>query len=409
MEFDDRLLVDASSWLQRSPRLLVGTICTLVIGVLIADWLLPKDTAIGVLYAIPILFSLWRNRRRSLLAVGSLCIVLLALPLANVREADHASMPAVLIGRIGTALSLGVITAIGLMRLRAERELRRLRKVAVTTLRSLGDAVLTISEEGRVHFVNVAAEVLLGRSRSSLLGRDLAQVFVTRAVDTPRPPVVELAEKGLPDWREAVLSTRDGRSVPIEYARTLIESADGEQFGEVLVFRDITARKEHEDAMKRLAYRDELTGLPNRTSLLDRFQLELAHARRNRESLGVLYLDLDGFKLVNDRHGHAAGDALLIEVAQRMRSALRAGDTVARIGGDEFVVLLPTISGEPDALRVAEKLRAALEPAVEFRDLELHTSASIGIALFPRDGGEPDALLQRADAAMYRAKHGGAS
>ncbi len=390
-----------SSWLLRSPLLLRCTVCALIAAVFIADWHLPSDTAVGALYAIPILFSLWVERRRFTLAVAGLSLVLLAVPMSNFA---HESTAASVAGRAAVAFSLGVTTMIGLMRLRAERELRTLRKVSLTTLRSLNEAVLTLHESGTVRFVNRAAERLLGRTRDELVGRALAEVFDVVDIDAPRPPIVELLEKGLPDWREALLHVHDGGRVPIEYARSSIESAEGERFGYVLVFRNITARKHAEEAMKRLAYRDELTGLPNRTSLLDRFELELQHARRNKESLGVLYVDLDGFKQVNDRHGHAAGDTLLVEVAARLCSALRAGDTVARLGGDEFVVLLPAIAGEADARRVIEKLRVALLAPIEFRDVKLTATASVGLALFPRDAKDPDELLQRADAAMYRAK-----
>ena len=180
-----------------------------------------------------------------------------------------------------------------------------------------------------------------------------------------------------------------------------------ERFGEVIVFRDIRSRKEHEESIRRLAYRDDLTGLPNRVSLLDRFQLELAHARRGKNALGVMYLDLDGFKLVNDTHGHEAGDHVLKVTARRLASTLRAGDTVARLGGDEFVLLLPGVAGPEEARKVGEKIVAALEQPIEWNSEPLSVSASIGLALYPEDGDEPETLLRRADKAMYRAKSGG--
>jgi len=399
--FDDEPRIEALSWLQRSPRLLVCTIALLIAGTFVADLALPKHIALSALYAIPILFSLWRERRRFTISVAIVCLVLTPLGLLY---GEPGPTEVVFANRSAALFTIVVITSIGLMRLRAERELRYVRKIALTTLRSLGDAVITISDRDRVRFVNRAAERLLGQPREALVGQRTGDVFITRDREPERPPVIELVERGIAGAREAVLFALGGHRIPIEYTRTLIETAEGERYGEVVVFRDIRARKEHEEAMRRLAYRDDVTGLPNRISLLDRFQLEIAHAQRNRERLGVLYLDLDGFKDVNDAHGHEAGDELLKLVAQRMRATLRAGDTVARLGGDEFVVLLPGVAGADEARKVGQKLVAAVEPEAQLGTARAAVSASVGISIYPRDGDEPETLMRRADKAMYRAK-----
>jgi diguanylate cyclase (GGDEF)-like protein/PAS domain S-box-containing protein len=391
--------------LLRNPQLLKAAIALLIAGVAGVDLLLPVHTAVGALYAIPILFSLWVGKRRFTLLIAAAC---LSLELSTIFAHDPGdSWRPVVASRGATLLSIAVATSLGLMRLHAESELGYVRKWALTTLRCLGDAVITLNNDDEVRFVNRAAERLLGRPRDELEGRKASDVFLARDVDAPRPPVEELAERGWSDVREAVLFTLGGQRIPIEYSRTVIEGADGARFGSVIVFRDISARKESEDAIKRLAYRDELTGLPNRNSLGDRLHLELAHAKRNREPLALAYLDLDGFKAINDARGHAAGDELPRTVARRMSSTLRAGDTVARIGGDEFVLLLPSISGADEARRVAEKIVAAVEQPVTWNDQPMRASASIGIALYPRDGEEPESLLRRADKAMYRAKSKG--
>ena len=394
------------SWLQRSPRLLRATILGLVLAISIADWLLPESFALSVLYTVPILFSLWLDRRRYTVGLAIACVLL------DLLDLFHDAQPllgAAWINRATALLTVTIVTSMGLMRLRAERELRYVRKVALTTLRSLGEAVITINNLSRVRFVNRAAERMLGMRRSELIGRPLDQVLRLDDEHPSRTPVVELATRGASTTTEAVLRAHDGRRPPIEINRTMIQTGTGQSFGHVLVLRDITARKEHEESMRRMAYRDELTGLPNRTALADRIALELAHAKRNRESLGVLYLDLDGFKEVNDRFEHATGDALLVEVAERMRSALRAGDTIARLGGDEFVVLLPGVSGAPDARRVGEKILETLTQPVSCLGHEVTVGASIGIAMYPRDGVEADTLIRRADKAMYRAKQLGRS
>ncbi|HYL91314.1 MAG TPA: EAL domain-containing protein [Burkholderiales bacterium] len=164
------------------------------------------------------------------------------------------------------------------------------------------------------------------------------------------------------------------------------------------------------DSEARLAYLaqfDPLTGLPNRTLLADRFSLMIVQARRRNVSLGVLFIDLDDFKLVNDTQGHAAGDELLQETAQRLQSALRDGDTVARISGDEFAVVLADLARADDAAIVAQKILDRLAVPANVQGQELVITASIGIATFPADGDNAEALLGAADAAMYRAKQAG--
>ena len=163
-------------------------------------------------------------------------------------------------------------------------------------------------------------------------------------------------------------------------------------------------RIESEGRLAFLAQFDGLTGLPNRTLLSDRFSQTIAQAKRQASQLAVLFIDLDDFKLVNDTLGHAAGDELLKEVASRLKAAVRAGDTVARIAGDEFAIVLADLVRPEDAAIVAQKIIASLGVAIDLRGQEVFASASIGIAVYPADGQDPDTLLGAADAAMYRAK-----
>lgn len=169
------------------------------------------------------------------------------------------------------------------------------------------------------------------------------------------------------------------------------------------------ARRRAEERLARLAQFDELTGLPNRRLFMDRLALALAQARRYGWHVGVMFIDLDDFKAVNDGFGHATGDKMLAHAAQCLNRAMRAGDTVARIGGDEFGALLPMLNGGEDAGVVAHKLASALAQPVEIDGQRMTGSASIGIAMSPWDGQDAEALLRTADLAMYLAKrHGGA-
>jgi diguanylate cyclase (GGDEF)-like protein/PAS domain S-box-containing protein len=171
--------------------------------------------------------------------------------------------------------------------------------------------------------------------------------------------------------------------------------------------REIAERMRAEEIIQQMAYHDDLTGLPNRRLLNDRLTLELAHAHRNRQKLAMMLLDLDHFKEVNDTLGHSVGDKLLQAVGDRLTGLLRKGDTVARMGGDEFMLLLPGITRLEDVDKTAQKILEAFRRSVEFDSHEIHITTSIGITLYPDDGEDSDTLMKNADIAMYRAKGGG--
>ena len=182
---------------------------------------------------------------------------------------------------------------------------------------------------------------------------------------------------------------------------------DGSIYAVCGISTDISKRKEIEEHMSHMAQYDALTHLPNRALFNDRLQQAIATAQRHKEHLALMFLDLDKFKPVNDTYGHSVGDQLLKEVAQRIENCLRDSDTAARWGGDEFVVLLPTIEAEQDASKVAEKIRQALYLPFELAGHSLEISSSIGIAVFPQHGKDEKLLVKNADIAMYHAKSSG--
>jgi diguanylate cyclase (GGDEF)-like protein len=206
---------------------------------------------------------------------------------------------------------------------------------------------------------------------------------------------------------EGVILHKNGTRIAVEITGKVMPYK-GRQY-RMTVVRDIRDRKEAEARIQFLAHHDTLTGLPNRVLLLDRLEFILASARRRGTMVGILYIDLDNFKTVNDSLGHAAGDALLRQVASRIEETLRAVDVVARLGGDEFLVVLPDLEGEQSPVAVAEKLLAAVGAPVVLEGHGLAVSPSIGIAVFPRDGANADVLIRNADAAMYLAKDRGRS
>ncbi len=173
------------------------------------------------------------------------------------------------------------------------------------------------------------------------------------------------------------------------------------------VLQDVTERKRQDERIHRMAHYDGLTGLPNRFLLGDRLRQALAHAQRLKTEVAVLFLDLDRFKAINDTRGHLAGDQLLQQVALRLKGRLREEDTIARVGGDEFVIVLPDVTGATGAAHVADKLMEALQDPFEIDGQWLHMSGSLGVALYPRDGQDGDSLMRYADTALYQAKDGG--
>jgi diguanylate cyclase (GGDEF)-like protein/PAS domain S-box-containing protein len=173
------------------------------------------------------------------------------------------------------------------------------------------------------------------------------------------------------------------------------------------LFSDITEIKENQRQLEHLAYHDSLTQLPNRSLLADRMQMALAQAKRNDTLAAVAYLDLDGFKPVNDRLGHDTGDRLLVEIARRLQASTRTGDTVARLGGDEFVLIYNGLEHADECEQVFKRLLATIAEPIVIDGHELRVTASIGVTLCPLDGSDPDTLLRHADQAMYLAKQGG--
>jgi diguanylate cyclase (GGDEF)-like protein/hemerythrin-like metal-binding protein/PAS domain S-box-containing protein len=201
---------------------------------------------------------------------------------------------------------------------------------------------------------------------------------------------------------------KDGRIISIEVVTTLHTNVEGQLTSIIGISRDISERKKVDAAIRNLAFYDSLTNLPNRRLLLDRLEQAITQAKRNKLRMALLFIDLDKFKPVNDQYGHEVGDWLLKAVATRMQTCLRESDTAARIGGDEFIVLLPDIQKSMDAKLVAEKIRSVLNQPFEMASgLKLNISACIGISLYPDHGRTEKQLMKNGDTAMYQAKESG--
>lgn len=292
-------------------------------------------------------------------------------------------------------------------RRQAEEALRESERRFRSLIENASDIINVLDEAGRIVYSSPSTERVLGWTPEELRGRRVLECVHPDDYQQTQADFERLLE---PDVLDATLQFRfhhkDGRWRHLEAsASDLLE--DPEVRGIVVNSRDVTDRKSNEETIRHLAYYDALTGLPNRRLFRDRLNQALAYARRHEEGVGVLSLDLDRFKNINDSLGHAVGDRVLKRVAERLASCLRAGDTVSRQGGDEFTVLIPSIEGAEDAAKIAAKILEALGERLDATGHDFHVSASVGVSVFPADGDDEETLIRNADAALHRAKEGG--
>jgi diguanylate cyclase (GGDEF)-like protein/PAS domain S-box-containing protein len=284
-------------------------------------------------------------------------------------------------------------------------------KLAEVTLNSIGDAVLSTDIAGNVTYLNELAEHMTGWSRKDASGRPFSEVLriIDGSTRQPCPDPMELAMRqnrtvGL--TANCILIRGDGHEAEIEDSAAPIHDREGRTIGSVIVFRDVGVIRAAL-RMSHLAQFDVLTDLPNRMVLTDRITQAISSAHRNGRALAILFLDLDGFKHINDSLGHAIGDELLQSVATRLGTCIRHSDTVSRLGGDEFVVLLSEVTHTADAAISAKKVLAALTAPHRVAQHELTVTASIGLSIYPADGQDAETLIRNADTAMLRAKQSG--
>lgn len=262
--------------------------------------------------------------------------------------------------------------------------------------------------KGNVLYVNQAWKDVTGYDEDELMYMNIFSIIDPNYQHLCQSHIKNLLkEQDNSSVFQVKLTTKNDQSVVLE-GNCSLGYRDGEPHCIRGIFRDITHRKAEEERLLRLAYYDGLTGLPNRHLLPDRLTQGLAQARRYSQHCGIIYIDLDGFKAVNDTYGHMQGDRLLQLAAQRMVATLRENDTVSRIGGDEFAVILTGIRAARDIPRIVVKLQNRLREAFYLEHNQpVYIKASCGIAAYPDDGDKIDTLLKKADRAMYAAKQAG--
>lgn len=280
------------------------------------------------------------------------------------------------------------------------------------TLSSIGDAVLATDTFGNVTFLNPIAEKMTGWTTPEAVGMPIEIVMplvdATDGHTTTNPIRLAFREKRVVGMAMNIaLRTRDGRVLQVEDSAAPIRDQYGEITGAIIVFHDVSEARAMAIKMTHLANYDALTNLPNRILWHDRANQAMQAARRKGNHVGMVLLDIDNFKVVNDTHSHSIGDQILQQMARRLTEQLRSTDTVSRQGGDEFIILLPDMDETSQATEIAGKLLASMSQPFHVEGKWFDLSVSIGISLFPDDSADQDAMYRHADAAMYRAKQGG--
>jgi len=271
----------------------------------------------------------------------------------------------------------------------------------------LFDAVVVTDLQGIITDWNKGSEKLYGYSKEEAINQPVNMLHVPEDTDTITSEVLSAVEKYGKWSGEIRMLHKDGHTGWIESMCVPIFDEYDQMVGALGINRDITDRIKETERLNYLAHYDQLTKIPNRYLFLDRITHLIAQSERNKKSFALLYIDLDKFKVINDTKGHAFGDQILVEVALRLKQSIRNSDTVARIGGDEFVLLLENMSNKNKVLDMAETLRKTLNRAFVINSEEFEVSCSIGVAVYPDDGSTPETLLSEADKAMYKAKSKG--
>lgn len=279
-------------------------------------------------------------------------------------------------------------------------------RLAATVFNHSQDGILITDVDGTIIEANLACSEITGYSREEIIGQNPNMFHSGKhTAEFYKELWAELTDSG--HWQGEIWNRqKDGAVYAQRISIDAVDDEKGKRNHYVAVFHDISHLKEHEAELHEMAYHDVLTGLPNRLLLRDRMELALKQAKRNQNEITVCYLDLDGFKAINDSVGHNAGDQVLVEVAHRLLAAVRDGDTVARIGGDEFVILLVDYE-DISLVETVQRILRSVSAPLDMPFGQVNVSTSIGVARAPQDANKADQLLRYADSAMYIAKSQG--
>ncbi len=394
-------------------------LCELLISALVPS--LDKQFVLSLFLILPAL--VWATMNFGIVG-GSLAVIVLSVVGVIIASYGNGSFYSIEAGEGTFSLWMFMVTLVVIMlmisvlqseRNSVEAALRNKSKQLRAVIDGALDGIITIDQSGALVEFNPAAERIFGYTKQQVIGKKLSDMIIPpnsrHAHNTKHREFVLTGKKHIFDKRIELTAMRaDGSEFPVELTITSLQ-----QDGASLVtgfIRDISQQKKAQQEIENFAYYDTLTGLPNRRLLIDRFQRASVSSKRSKTHCALIFADLDHFKLLNDTKGHNAGDLLLIEVANRIQQTVRAGDTVARLSGDEFVVIIENLDGLANiaysqATEVAQKLLMELNRSYQLDLFEFNTTASLGVTLFDGDQFSFEDHLRHADTAMYQAKTAG--
>ncbi len=406
--------------LHQGHTLLVGGVLSLVVWAVFSVPVFTydgiRDVAVSGYFIVIAIASLTMGRR-----ILSLFIVLAS---ASVFVAYGAEIQGVLvtsfskkpspIDLVGILITLNTtawfISLTVRRMVRSEKTLRQERDRAQSYLDIAGVIIVALDKNQKITLINKKGCEVLECGEDNIIGQNWFDIFV------PTPVRAEIENEFAKliagqvnhiGYFENPIRTRSGRQRLMAWQNTIVKDVDGNIIGTLSSGEDITERRQAEETIRRLAFHDALTELPNRWLFSDRLDQAMFNARRNRHKFALLMIDLDGFKQINDTLGHSMGDEVLKVIAERLTSMVRESDTVARMGGDEFMLILPEIYDVNSVNKVAEKIAHGLQQPITLNDHTLTINSSIGAAIYPDDGEDLVSLMGLADTAMYRVKQGG--
>lgn len=413
------LRINAKQAYQFLAWLLAFAICEFVLAALIPS--LSRKFMVSMFLILPVL--IWASMNFGIVG-GSLIVITLSSIAVWSTSQGHGAFHSANISEgllslwmfmVALVVMMLLISALLSERTLAERALRNNDKKLRAIIDGALDGIVTIDEQGNLVEFNPAAERIFGYAKEQVIGKPLVDVIIpapSRQAHTEKHrQFVLTGEKHIFDKRIELSATRaDGTEFPVELTLTALRGDD-----QTLVtgfIRDISKQKKAQQEIENFAYYDVLTGLPNRRLLLDRFEHAVIKSKRNHAFCALIFIDLDHFKLLNDTKGHDIGDRLLIEVARRISQTVRAGDTVARLSGDEFIVIIENLDTSENAAykqasEIAQKLLAELNKTYQLGIFEFNTTASLGVTLFSDDNLSFEDHLRHADTAMYQSKADG--
>jgi len=392
----------------KPPLFLVMLIGGGMAAIFALDLVTPLGVAGGVPYVVVVLAGWWFPLRRHIVILAVLCSFLVVTGV--VLAPDGGTFEVVLVNRIYGLIviwSTAIIISLGkASELARKMQAEELTKLSLAVEHSPSSVIMT-DVNGKIEYVNNKFEDITGYTCLEVLGKDMHILQSGQTSDEVYKDLWKTILAGQ-QWCGDILNMKkDGNVYWVSMSILPIKSPQNEIMRFVALFEDITERKDAQEQLVHMANHDPLTGLPTRRLGLERITSALALARRDKRMMAVLFIDLDGFKAVNDTLGHEAGDQVLISVADRLLRCVREVDTVARIGGDEFMAVLVGVHAQKDVEAVAKKLIKAVSEPYPFGDNAAHIGSSIGIALYPDHGQDPELLLKNADTAMYGVKKDG--